>query len=180
MYDFGSYIRISQELSSPCAPAVGDICSFKGFRQGERILLAPESFWLSRWQQRMREIHCFWLAALLHRECCAELRVIIVVFIVIIVFEERFFLKNGGRHRASVDEKKNRMRRHTIFRSYCHYYCRYCSRHAIVVTTIVTIVATENHITTHAIFPPSTDAQCRAPIFFFFKSCTYILLIGWC
>ncbi len=66
--------------------------------------------------------------------------------------------------------KKNRMRRHTIFQSYCRYYgcyyycmttvvatmsgsyCRSYSCHAIVVTTIVTTVATENHMPTHAIF----------------------------
>ncbi len=58
-----------------------------------------------------------------------------------------FFLI-GARHRASVDEKKNRMRRHTIFHSYCRYY----SRHAIVVMTVVTTVAMENRMTTHAIF----------------------------
>ncbi len=40
------------------------------------------------------------------------------------------------------------MCRHTIFRSYCRYY----NRHAISVTTEVTTVATENRMTTHAIF----------------------------
>ncbi len=43
---------------------------------------------------------------------------------------------------------KNRMCRHTIFRSYCLYY----SRHVIVVTTVVTTVFTENRMTTHTIF----------------------------
>ncbi len=45
--------------------------------------------------------------------------------------------------------------------SYCHYY----SHHAIVVMTVVTTVATENHMTTQAIFSPSTNARCRTPIF---------------
>ncbi len=60
----------------------------------------------------------FWLAALLHRRalhryspCCCHR------------FEGRFFLKNSAGHRASVDEKKNRI--HTIFRSYCRYDGRY-------------------------------------------------------
>ncbi len=47
-------------------------------------------------------------------------------------------------YRASADEKKNRMRRHTIFRTYCRYYYR--------MTTVVTTVATENRMTTLATF----------------------------
>ncbi len=43
-------------------------------------------------------------------------------------FERRFFLKNGARHRASVDEKKNHMHRHMIFR-------------ATVITTVVATIA---------------------------------------
>ncbi len=43
--------------------------------------------------------------------------------------------------------------------SYYHYY----SCHVIVVTTAVTTVATENRMTTHAIFFSCTDARCRAP-----------------
>ncbi len=65
-------------------------------------------------------------------ECCADLRIIIVVF------EGQFFLKNGARHRTSVDEKKNLMRHHTIFCSYCRYYSRYYYRMMTVVTTVAT------------------------------------------
>ncbi len=82
----------------------------------------------------------FWLVALLHwrvlhrpsRRCCC-------------CFEGRLFLKNGARHWVSIDEKKNCMHRHTIFRSYCCYYGRYYYR----MTTVATIVA-----------------RCRAPILF--------------
>ncbi len=51
-------------------------------------------------------------------------------------------------------EKKNHMRRHTIFRNYCRYY----TRHVIVVTTVVT----ENRMPTHAIFILMLDARCQA------------------
>ncbi len=40
----------------------------------------------------------------------------------------RFFSKIGARHRVSVHEKKNRMRQHTIFHSYCRHYGRYYYR----------------------------------------------------
>ncbi len=87
-------------------------------------------------------IRCrFWLVALLYQGALHGPSVIVV-------FEGRFFLKNSARHWASVDEKKNRMRRHTIFSSCGRYY----SCHAIVVMTVVTTVATESHMTTHAIF----------------------------
>ncbi len=64
----------------------------------------------------------------------------------------RFLKKIRALHRASVDEKKNRMRRHTIFRSYFRYYGRYYYRMTTVVTIVVTTVAMENRTTTHAIF----------------------------
>ncbi len=48
------------------------------------------------------------------------------------------------------------------------YFCYY-SRHAIVVTTVVTTVATENRMTTHVIFFSSTDARCQA--LFLRKNC---------
>ncbi len=51
------------------------------------------------------------------------------------------------------------MRWHTIFRKYCRYY----SRHAIVVTTVVTTVIPENCMPTHVIFILMSDARCRAP-----------------
>ncbi len=95
-----------------------------------------ERFWLS---QRL------WVATFLHqgalrgpshhRRCRRHL-------------EGRFFLENSAQHRASLDEKKICMRRHTIFHSYCRYYYRMTT----VVTTVVTIVATENSRPTHAIF----------------------------
>ncbi len=77
---------------------------------------------------------------------------------VVVVFEGRFFLKNSTRHPASIDEKTNRMRRHTIFRYYSHhgmllYHAgRYYSRGTIVVTIVVTTVAMKNRMPTHAIF----------------------------
>ncbi len=46
------------------------------------------------------------------------------------------------------------MRRHMIFSNYCRYY----SRHAIVVTTVVT----ENRMPTHVIFILMSDARCQA------------------
>ncbi len=49
-------------------------------------------------------------------------------------------------------EKKNCMCRHTIFCSYCRYYGHYYYPMATVVTTVVTALAMENHMTTHAIF----------------------------
>ncbi len=70
-------------------------------------------------------------------ECCVDL-------CIVVVFEGRFFLINGALHQSSVDEKKNRVRRHMILRSYCHYYSRYYYR----MTTIVTTVATRHGITT--------------------------------
>ncbi len=50
------------------------------------------------------------------------------------------------------------MCRHIIFGSYSCYYYR--------MTTVVTIVVTENRMATHAIFSPFMDARCWAPIFF--------------
>ncbi len=80
----------------------------------------------------------FWLVALLHRGALLgpsrRHR----------HFEGRFFLKNGAQHQSSVDEKKNCMRRHTIFRGYCRYYGCYYYRMAIVVAT----VAAQHGITT--------------------------------
>ncbi len=64
----------------------------------------------------------------------------------------QFFKKIGARHRASVHENKNRTRWHMIFRTYCRYYGCYYYRMMTVVTTIVMTVATENRMTTHAIF----------------------------
>ncbi len=62
-----------------------------------------------------------------------------------------FFFKNSARHRASVDGEKHRLCRHMIFRnndsSYGKSYDNACD------------------------FSPSTDAQCRAPIFK--KNCVY-------
>ncbi len=87
------------------------------------------------------------------RERCADLRVIIVI--VVVVFEGQSFFLSGARHQASVDGDKNHMRRHTIFCSYCRYYYRMMT----VVMTVVTTVATENRMTTHAIFSPSTDTN---------------------
>ncbi len=78
----------------------------------------------------------FWIATLLHWERCADLRVV--------VFEGRFFLKNSAPHQAFVDEKKNRMSCHTIFRSYCGYYGRYYYR----MTTVLTTIANRHGITT--------------------------------
>ncbi len=48
---------------------------------------------------------------------------------------------------------KNRM----LFCCYCRYYSHYYYGMTTVVKTIVTTVATENRIMTHAIFSPSTD-----------------------
>ncbi len=44
-------------------------------------------------------------------------------------------------------------------------YCRYYSHRVIVVTTVVTTVATDYRITMHAIFFSLTDAWCCAPVF---------------
>ncbi len=41
--------------------------------------------------------------------------------------------KIGAQHRASLHEKKNRMHRHMIFRSYCCYYGHYYYRMTTVV-----------------------------------------------
>ncbi len=59
-------------------------------------------------------------------------------------FEGQFFLKNGAPHWTSVNEKKNRMCRPTIFRGYCRYYGHYYYR----MTTVVMPVATRRGITT--------------------------------
>ncbi len=48
--------------------------------------------------------------------------------------------------------------RYTMSGSYCCYY----SRHAILVTTVVTAVVTENRMPTHAIFILMSDARCLA------------------
>ncbi len=106
---------------------------------------------------RMRVRRLFGSPIFCTRERCADLHVIIVV----VVFEGQFFLKNGARHRASVDEKKNRMHRHTNFRRYCRYYGRYYYR----IMTVLTIVAMENRMTMYTTFSPSMDARCQALIF---------------
>ncbi len=85
-------------------------------------------------------------------------------------------------------EKKNRMRQHKIFRSYCRYYGSYYYRMMIavmivatlhgyndivttftatVMMTVVMTVVTENHMQTHTIFFLMSDARYRATIFFF-------------
>ncbi len=51
------------------------------------------------------------------------------------------------------------MRRCMIFCNYCRYY----SHPAIVVTTVVTTVVTENRMPMHAIFILMSDTRCRAP-----------------
>ncbi len=97
---------------------------------------------------RMSICRCFWLTVLLHqralrvpsrhRRCLGRNRPIRGKIYAI-------FLKEGAQHRTSVDGGKKRMRRPTIVHNYGCYYYR--------VTTVVTTVATENHMTTYVIFP---------------------------
>ncbi len=207
MYDFSSYIRISLELSSLRTLMARDTRSFKGFQRCERTLRAPRRFRLSWRQRRM----CENMRSSSFLACHSFAPGSAVRTFTLSLASLQSELSNGDRHPASIDEKKNRMRRHTIFCRYCRYYghyyysittvvmtvttrhgimtsnyptwynnvvipCRVAAIvttvsallqcHAIVVTTVVTTVAMENRITTHAIFFSSTDARCREPIFF--------------
>ncbi len=141
MYNFSSYIRISPELLSLRAPAASETRSYKGFQWRKRTPHAREVPTIAVTMVNMWEcafVVVFGSPLFCAGERCADLCVVVVVF------EGQFFLKNSARHRASVDEKKNRMRRHTIFHSYCCYYRHYYYR----MTTAVTTAATQHGITT--------------------------------
>ncbi len=146
MYDFTSYIRISPEQSSPHAPAAWETRSFKGFRRCERTLHGPERFQLS--QQWLRTHKNASLSSFLARRSFALGSTAQTFASSSLNYD--FFLKTVPDIRHPEMRKKIAciVIRFSISHDYCHYY----SRHAIVVTTVLTTVATENHMMMHAIF----------------------------
>ncbi len=66
MYDFSSYIRISPERLSPCAPAAQETCGFVRFQQRERTLCGRprgSSYCSDDGKRARTRVHrCFWLA----------------------------------------------------------------------------------------------------------------------
>ncbi len=124
-----------------CAPVAQETRGFEGFLRCERTPCVPETFRLSQRRQRTCEnTHSSSLGWPLFctRERCTDLCVVIVA--VVVVHEGWLFLKKPCPTLRIRHENKNRMRRHTIFHNYCHYYYR--------MMTVVTTVATWHGITT--------------------------------